>query len=1281
MQPNSNEGLFHSFRKQYSVSPEEMAILETRIAKGQSNRTNDDDDDADTYDATVTSSSHSRSGTSSSTKDNRSWIKGLEVLERRQKERGVADASIRTDMTPTMMTNDCGDSRASWTRRSRGTTYTAGENQSKTAEGDDEVTKITSTGTQEVSAAEPANFLGKMMQNLSLGISTSSSTPFSEGESGSGTEHKEVVNVMKNSACATSRNVGGSFDMIDFTDIKKYESTHESVSSSSEYIPGQVRYTTPDDLKKKFHSYFDMIKMAGQDQQPPAVSSDKDEPSVRTSKRRRKWSKRTAKVSRSIKRSKAKLVESMRVQIEKPVFGKLMRREREKAKDGHPDQTETIAAPMSERKKAITIRKFSRVSTNGLSALSLKRWTKNYSKVGNDIHSTGSLASATKASDNVERQHLHFKIAPLNRYLRAKSEKYKHRAYNVITHLRRQVEGASDGHKNCETPEILHLSVEDQEDDVFLAEEKEKDKEMEVGKDFSLEENMSITTSDSSGNIECLASPLLVADVFADQEEIETSVQIKADVPADNDSAKNDVETEILGTKETKDVPAQKLIDDLEGSQVEMSSEEKHAKEEEDIVVDAEDPEHGCPASLEEKNATERASWCEAGVTNSSSSKLPKTAARSMSECEKIAERAQDTLSNLEGGGNTGTKSAPQDGASVQGDLPSKEPPSSEGSHSGKDGSKNEEACSASNLKIIQGFNEVSDRVEVEKIKLSSTELDGSSLPAPESPKEYSERESSDHEDSVLKKSAHKSPLTVKGGIRKILKHANTRVKKHTSARMATAKTKNCPILSSDDKYATKTLTMRQRAPSLLQKSKKLISPSKPGSSQPLAAESMVAPVDPVSRAQTEVQPIPNVLPVQNAPGSQASPSVGSVSRGISSAIVATECNNVETAASTSSRPAEVTQPSEAKSIVDEAPLEISEEDNLPIIAEQQKERDRGQDESSAKETDLLTTEVSLRPEMTSAEEPFGGPSAEETNENCTINTQHDTSRCIFSGVSQLFSSVFHKNDAGAGVENDWVNRCADGFVSDDNYDDDEDSVTGDADSTQGSGLLNTMMKATHIPFIDDEAILKKSCSDDSSVSNPALMNQVLACNGLCADNLDIAESDISSVTTNSGGSFDSTIVDKHSGTAIVVGKKTARAALGTGTRRRKHEESSRLPSEWVEVPNVSHTSASNASHASHVSIKEEIQKKPKRGVKKKLLGLVKRKKRADKERYKKAIDPKQDESKEGVVQSSGVCAKPGVDPYDMISFLSEPSTSSRSWTNNSDVFSGVGSGSRKRRN
>jgi len=180
-----------------------------------------------------------------------SWKKGLDVLERRQKERGIPDtsASLFTDAStcfaPTVLSKISDRSYASATLPG----------------GDEQTTGI---------KPEQNTLFDQLVANFShlgekLGISTSSSTPSEEGDEN---EERKIlpVRLMKNNACNATDVPGGSFDMIAFHNLHSLptDSSLSVTSDSNSFAKGDCigwhEFSTPSDIKKKFQKYVDYPK-------------------------------------------------------------------------------------------------------------------------------------------------------------------------------------------------------------------------------------------------------------------------------------------------------------------------------------------------------------------------------------------------------------------------------------------------------------------------------------------------------------------------------------------------------------------------------------------------------------------------------------------------------------------------------------------------------------------------------------------------------------------------------------------------------------------------------------------------------------------------------------------------------------------------------------------------------------------------------------------------------------------------------------------------------------
>lgn len=508
--PNSNDVLFGSFRKEHdTLTPNEVALLETRrdngLTKSPSEGTRSETESSTN---SVLQSNPSQASTFFppsvvSRASKASWRKGLMVLERRQKERGIINPSLSIFTEGSTL---AGNTKFSGTSIASNT-YLSAENTKTAPEG---------TGKR----VNPTNLYDQLMENPSqiLGISTSSSGTLEEDEASLESAKKGAVRLTKNYACTTTDTAGGSFDMIAFHDIKSPPTASELSQSSECWVDEKKftdadEFTSTDDMKKKFQSY---IELSGLNAKPRESSNGSITWSNKSiggrNSRRRKWAKSKAKAVRSFRRTKTRLIlkaANLQLSAQVAVEELKKRKQKEDKADKTTCETNIGSKPQVQKRMMSALsKKMSSVSSKALgkniSSVSSKIMSKNHKdKSESAIHSIEPVASA---SGNVVITLQAYqdptnslkspagkpsgvaaltkkKIAPLNKYIQRKSFHCKAGTSKAISKLRQSVKThyTHFGHKiHPETESAIPPLVEDLKEDAILASLNDDEKEERI---------------------------------------------------------------------------------------------------------------------------------------------------------------------------------------------------------------------------------------------------------------------------------------------------------------------------------------------------------------------------------------------------------------------------------------------------------------------------------------------------------------------------------------------------------------------------------------------------------------------------------------------------------------------------------------------------------------------------------------------------------------------------------------------------------------------------------
>ncbi|CAB9499523.1 expressed unknown protein [Seminavis robusta] len=574
-QANSNDVLFYSVRQQYDdLSPKELAVLEARRATvlslssdepGSDTQTETESDSSATHSTAADGTGNSPANSSDkSLKQSNSWKSGLRVLERRQKDRGVSDASLDLSNESPPQTS----------------APTFEEDVSKVSELGDAINKVL----QNIS--DPDQILG-------IPVSSSENTDTDQEDDQEDEEEEqrerekeadmeEVANleVSKQFARLSSKK-GKSFDMIVFNDVNKARSSQREASMTGgtkgsqdggESIKGDNRrnggYTTAEDLKKKFQDVLaveneteklERHKKAKQEvgDQKEAREEAKEEekerervheltsevtvdpPGTRTIEsvldsnteqlevvftpssegsvgisRRNKWSKRKSKVVRTITRYKssfkARMVKNSHLRLFK-VKGTTWIKKRL----GRKEAKETSSQPLHQRMRASLNVKMPK--------LSKKRLKQGYRKVANELQVTARRSVRRIPQLNVSTI-ARRSIAPFSASVVRTARQCKMGASGVISSLRRS--GIAEKDEDVEDvyaimPDIVPPDIPDMQGSTRTGADSKLPKESQTDDlVYSVGETASQDTmadqTHSSGHRESL--------IIADNGEIETSV-------------------------------------------------------------------------------------------------------------------------------------------------------------------------------------------------------------------------------------------------------------------------------------------------------------------------------------------------------------------------------------------------------------------------------------------------------------------------------------------------------------------------------------------------------------------------------------------------------------------------------------------------------------------------------------------------------------------------------------------------------------------------------------
>ena len=1257
-----------------------------------------------------------------------SWRKGLQVLERRQRERGIVDSSLSIFAEGSTLAHSAAPSNLS--NNSMPSNTSLSEVNSQENEHDMQISSA-SEEEDRPEKEDPVNLFDQLMENLShpsqiLGISTSSSSPLEEESTEN--ESKHAVHLMKNNACTTSKVAGGSFDMIAFHDINSPPTSSELSSSSDLWTADDTfagRFTSKEDIKKKFQDYMELGGIG--------ASRSWSDKRGGAKARKKKWAKSRTKAIRSFKQSKARLMKGVNVKLPaKAVFGKFKKKTSKAMSETRSHET---TPPLQQRMKSALSKTISGVSTKILS--------KDHRKIAHtDVRSA---ASSVISADNKEVITLQAyqdptfslkaptkspsgfgaltkkTIAPWNQYMQRKSLQYRVGTTKAISKLRRSAQKQYEhiGRKQAMSPLAQNVFKEATESTCLVV---EKEYQANIDADSA----PALIIKDTDGEIETAVQTGLVSQ----EDSMDTTKT--AEKEADFQARDNETNLESIEIART----------------MTLLSDKTPSEESKDVEASLEGDACWVPKPKQELESYERT---EIAIPESS-----------LNDCSHPEKTSNDIAENTEHQPDTTNLSKqPSTSTSEPSDFGAKE--------KGID-LANEAALEFASLKIVERFNAAKAKDEDTK-EYAATAGDGT--------------ESVSHVEFIDK--LCDKPIEDRVGATPAAECVaasppnsswNMRPKRHSwrSKKVPQVVDNKPPVAlseentrnnSSNEGYnsprgvltpSMKSKLAKRLIPNILARTQNSPTASRTIKSSPKFRRDSgdtggVSPEEPSQVAETSMKPIPDVLPLsKTASAAAASRATGSVhsTGGVPISIAKTTDDSVEmvvheagledvpstpvtseleepNAVSTDlvtheksdemrgenpeTVEQELARPPKGRSSIKlrameflkpkrrfssqqntvsgaleeshsdvlerNAETEVHQRAECPQLAELTEEQVGESVPTATAAADASVPKQTADEAETHADQdPKGVDDVQEKDADENEETAENRSRAstrkpedFLPDLAWLIPAIFCEAGDDHGIPEGWVDRCGASMESNGSFTSSDSSVSWRKD---GGGRRRRKKK--RIPFLDYDTLKSDSYDNDddddgSPVTSPELLlNQILAFNcryGCDEEGLGIVESSVSSVTSNS------TNVDEDSGiqstTAVEKQPELPVDSSAPKVAKDSVDDAKSAPSQWIEFPER---------QTRNEKINEEKKTIARRGVKK-FLRLVKRKRKVEKGTGDLLTRERNRPQGQFAVHDA---AGNEQNEASLISFLSESAVSTNSWTNNSDVFSGVGSGVSPRR-